>query len=98
MAEAAASLSQKQDFSIFDDLAPMSALSLQAEQPVTPQPPTRSQASRSRGTPTSSSRRHKRSEATSTAVGTPAGLDAARAKAAKGRLEARRARKHARAR
>jgi hypothetical protein len=97
MAEAAASLSKK-DFSIFEDLAPMSALSLQSEQPMTPQPPSRVQPKRSKGTPLSSSRRHKRSEATSAALGTPAELDETRAKAAKERLEARRAKKLTRAR
>ena len=97
MAEAAASLSKKQDFSILEDLAPMSALSLQAEQPVTPLSMTRKQSTRSKER-TASAKRHKRSEATNGALGAPTGLDDVRARAAKERLEARRAKRQGRVR
>ena len=97
MAEAAASLSKKQDFGILEDLASMSALSLQAEQPVTPLSMTRKQSTKANER-TSSAKRHKRSEATNGTLGMPAGLDDTRAKAAKERLEARRAKRHARVR
>jgi hypothetical protein len=98
MAEAAASLSRKRDFSILEDLAPMSALSLQAEQPVTPDRAPRAKGTRSREMPSTSARMHKRSDAASAMLGASAGLDGARAKAAKDRLAARRAKKHTRAR
>jgi hypothetical protein len=97
MAEAAASLSKKQDFSILEDLAPMSALSLQAEQPVTPVSIMRKQSIKAKEG-SANSRRHNRSEAASGLLNTPAGLDDTRMRAAKERLEARRAKRHARVR
>lgn len=96
MAEAAASLS-RHCYNKLDELAPMAALSLQAEQPVTPVPATRKQSVKT-DERTTRARRHKRSEATAGALKTPADIDDARVKAAKERLEARKAKRHARMR
>lgn len=73
------------DLFVFDHLAPLEALSIQAEQETTPQPPARDNKRLEAVTPVPSTRKHRRTEAKTDLPDDP--LAAARAKVAKEAVE-----------